>query len=97
MRLSIGGTAIASGLLWGCAILFIQLINLADPGYGANLLALSRSVYPWFHSTQHMTSVLIGTADGLIDGAIAGALFAWLYNMMLDLNSIEQIFKRRHS
>jgi len=97
MRLSISGAAIASGLLWGCAILLVQLINLADPAYGANLLALLRSVYPWFHSTQEVTRVLVGTVDGLFDGAIAGALFAWFYNMMLELSSNEHIFKSRHS
>ncbi|MGA3010803.1 MAG: hypothetical protein ABSD72_11145 [Terracidiphilus sp.] len=97
MRLSIRGVAIASGLLLGCAILLVQLINLADPAYGANLLALLRSVYPWFHSTQHITSVMVDTAYGLLDGAIAGALFAWIYNMMLELSSVEHVFKRRHS
>lgn len=96
MRLSIKGTAIAAGLVWGCAILFVKLINLANPEYGTNFLALLRSVYPWFHSARPIASVLLGTANGLLDGAIAGALFGWLYNIMLELSSFERIFRRRH-
>lgn len=97
MRLSVRGTAIAAGLLWGCAILFVELINLVNPAYGTNFLALLRSVYPWFHSAQPIASLLIGTVNGLFDGAIAGALFGWLYNIMLEATSNEHIFKRRHS
>src|ERR1700758_4846153 len=87
MRLSIKGMAIASGLLWGGAILFVGLINLAKPTYGMTLLMRMTSVYPWFHSSHTVTSVVIGTIDGVIDGAIAGCLFGWLYNTMLGLSS----------
>jgi len=87
MRLSIKGMAIASGLLWGAAILFVGLINLARPTYGMNFLTMMTSVYPWFHSSHTVASVVIGAIDGVIDGAIAGCLFGWLYNTMLDLSS----------
>ena len=40
MRLSIKGTAIAAGLLWGGAILFVGLINLARPAYGMRFLTM---------------------------------------------------------
>src|ERR1700739_2116025 len=87
MRLSIKGMAIASGLLWGSAILLVGLINLAKPTYGTTFLTMITSVYPLFHTSHSITRVLIGAANGVIDGVIAGCLFALLYNTMLDLSS----------
>ena len=83
MRLSIVGMAIAGGLLWGGAILFVGLIHLALPGYGTNFLDMIASVYPWFHGTGGFGDIVIGTIDGLIDGAVAGLLCAWLYNLCI--------------
>lgn len=97
MRLSIKGTAIASGLLWGGAILLVELINLARPEYGMNFLTMMNSVYPWFHSSHRVASIVIGAIDGLIDGAVAGLLFTWLYNTTLDLSSKTQTLEGRHS
>jgi hypothetical protein len=37
-------------------------------------------VYPGFHDSHTIRSVLMGTFDGLIDGAVGGLLFACLYN-----------------
>lgn len=82
MRLSMKGLAISAGLLWGGAILFVGLINLAASGYGANFLQMVSSVYPGFHFTRTFGDVLIGGVDGIADGAIAGLLFAWLYNIL---------------
>jgi hypothetical protein len=80
MRLSIKGVAIAAGLLWGGGILFLGLINLANPSYGMSLLQALSSVYPWFHASRTFGDVVIGTIDALVDGAVAGFLFGWLYN-----------------
>lgn len=80
MRLSWKGLALASGLLWGGALLFVGLINLARPSYGANFLQMMSSVYPWFHASRRMGDVIVGALDGLVDGLIAGVLFGWLYN-----------------
>jgi hypothetical protein len=87
MRLSIKGMAIASGLLWGTAILLVGIINLAKPTYGMTFLMMMTSVYPWFHASHTVTNVVIGAIDGVIDGIIAGCLFGWLYNTMLDMSS----------
>jgi hypothetical protein len=84
MRLSLKAMAIAGGLLWGGAILFLGLINLVRPTYGANFLQVISSVYPWFHASRSFADVVIGTLDALIDGAIAGFLFGWLYNLFAD-------------
>jgi hypothetical protein len=81
MRLSLKGMTVASGLLWGGAILFLGLINLVWPTYGLNFLRAISSVYPWFHASGSWKDVVIGTIDALIDGAIAGFLFGWLYNL----------------
>lgn len=81
MRLSLKGMAVAGGLLWGGAILFVEFINLVRPTYGVSFLEVIGSVYPFFHVSRSFAAVVIGTFDGLIDGAIAGFLFAWLYNL----------------
>jgi hypothetical protein len=80
MRLSIQGLAFAAGLLWGGALLFVGLMNLASPTYGMGFLQVMSSVYPFFHASRTLRDVVIGAVDGLIDGAIAGLLLAWLYN-----------------
>lgn len=87
MRLSLKATAIAAGLLWGGAILLVELINLADPSYGMNFIQMTSSVYPWFHASRNIPNVIIGTIDGLIDGAIAGLLFALIYNAITSLQA----------
>ncbi|MFI5094064.1 MAG: hypothetical protein WCE50_04675 [Candidatus Acidiferrum sp.] len=80
MKLSLKAVTIAGALLWGGAILLVGLINLSRPGYGLNFLQLTSSVYPWFHASRTISSVVIGTIDGLVDGAVAALIFAGLYN-----------------
>jgi hypothetical protein len=60
--------------------LLVGLINLSRPAYGINFLQLTSSVYPWFHASHTISSVVIGTIDGLVDGAVAALIFAALYN-----------------
>ena len=60
MRLSLKGMTIAGGLLWGGAILFLGLINLVRPTYGANFLEAISPVYPWFHASRSFVDVVIG-------------------------------------
>jgi hypothetical protein len=81
MRLSLKGLMFACGLLWGGAILFVGLINVASPSYGMDFLKLASSVYPGFHNSHTFVDVLVGTGYGLVDGAIAGLLLGWLYNL----------------
>ena len=80
MKLSLKAITISGALLWGGAIFVVGLINLSDPAYGLNFLQLTSSVYPWFHASHTIGSVLIGTIDGLVDGALAALIFAALYN-----------------
>jgi len=80
MKLSLKAIAIAGALVWGGAILLVCLINLSLPGYGLNFLQMTSSVYPWFHASHTISSVVIGTIDGLVDGAVAALIFAVIYN-----------------
>jgi hypothetical protein len=80
MALSVRSLAIVSALLWGGAVLFVGLINLAAPSYGTVFLQCMSGVYPGFHNLRTLLDVLVGTGYGLVDGAVGGALFGWLYN-----------------
>ena len=83
MKVSLRAVAIAAGMLWGGAILFLGLINLASPSYGLSFLQMVSSVYPGFHVSRTIGDVLTGTVYALIDGAVAGLVFGWLYNLSL--------------
>jgi hypothetical protein len=87
MRLSVKAMAIACGLVWGAAILCVQLIHLADPNYGVNFLQMTSSVYPWFHASPTLGSVVTGTFEGIIDGGICGLVLALLYNCFTHMRS----------
>ncbi|HTQ59293.1 MAG TPA: hypothetical protein VMI32_03660 [Candidatus Solibacter sp.] len=80
MKLSLKAITISGALLWGGAILLVGLINLSRPGYGLNFLQLTSSVYPWFHASHTISSVIVSTIAGLVDGAVAALIFAILYN-----------------
>jgi hypothetical protein len=82
MRFSLRAITIAGGLVWGGAILLVGLMNLARPGYGLDFLQMTSSVYPWFHASHTLRSVVIGAVDGFVDGGIAAFVFAWLYNTL---------------
>jgi len=82
MRLSVKALAISAGLLWGCGILLVGLINLAASSYGTSFLQMTSSIYPGFHNSRTFLDVLVGTGYGLVDGAIAGLIFGWLYNVI---------------
>lgn len=80
LRLSAKAMAIACGLLWGAAILLVEVIHFVDPSYGVNFLQMTSSIYPWFHASRTIQSVAIGTVEGVIDRAICGLVLALLYN-----------------
>lgn len=81
MRPSVKGFALTFACLWGGCLLFVGLINLADPSYGGEFLRMMNSVYPGADSTRTIGKVLLGTLYGFIDGGICGLLFAWLYRL----------------
>ncbi len=82
MKLNVKAFALAAGLIWGGAILFVGLANMIWPPYGQALLQLAASVYPGYTPGTGLGSVITGTVFGLVDGAIGGAIFAWLYNLL---------------
>ncbi len=83
MRVSLKSLTIAGGLLWGGALLFVGLLNLASASYGMEFLKLASSVYPGFHASGRLVDILVGTVYGMFDGAIAGFLLGWLYNLFI--------------
>lgn len=86
MKVSLKAIAIATGVLWGSAILFVGLVNLASPSYGLSFLQVVSSAYPGFHASRTIGDVVTGTGYGLIDGAVGGLFFGWIYNLSLGRN-----------
>jgi hypothetical protein len=84
VRLSVKAISIVSALLWGGGILFVGLIHLASPTYGASFLDGISSIYPGFHGARSFGDALVGTAYALFDGGVGGLIFAWLYNMIAE-------------
>lgn len=80
MQLSLKGTAIASGLLWGCGIFVAGLLNLTNANYAGAFLQVMSSLYPGFHASHAFGDVIVGTLYGVLDGGFAGLIFAWLCN-----------------
>ncbi|MGH9432195.1 MAG: hypothetical protein ACRD3T_11690 [Terriglobia bacterium] len=59
----------------------VGIINLISASYGYNLLQMLSSIYPGFHNSHTILSVLTGTGYALVDGGLGGFFFAWLYNV----------------
>jgi len=87
MKLSVKGLALASGILWGVAMLGMGLANLIWSSYGQQFLQFMASVYPGYHATRSVAEVIVGTLYGFVDGLIGGAVFAWLYNQFVKLGA----------
>jgi hypothetical protein len=88
MSLNIKALALTAGILWGGCLLLVGLVNLASPSYGLAWLQLAASIYPGYHATAALGSVILVTLYGLVDGAAAGALFGWLYNRLARRSSV---------
>jgi hypothetical protein len=82
MRLDVTALALTAGLFCGAAILIVASANLIWPSYGRTFLDLAASVYPGYHPSSGIGSVVTGTLYGFVDGAIGGAVFARLYNLL---------------
>jgi len=79
MNISLKAIALSSAILWGGLMLFVGLIHLAVPAYGAEFLRAMSSVYPGADTAPTLGRVLLGTVYGFVDGAIAGCLFGLMY------------------
>ncbi len=80
MKLNTKALALASGILWGVAMLGVGVANWMGNGYGQEFLRAMASIYPGYHATRSVADVIVGTLYGAVDGGIGGAIFAWLYN-----------------
>ncbi|MAE63503.1 MAG: hypothetical protein CMJ18_04465 [Phycisphaeraceae bacterium] len=82
MKLSIRALATTVAILWGGAVLLVGLANLIWPSYGGAFLEVVASIYPGYHASGTIGSVIVGTLYAIIDGAVGGLIFAWLYNFV---------------
>jgi len=80
VKLSVKGLALASGILWGFAMLVMGLANMIWSSYGQQFLQTVSSVYAGYHPTRTIAEVIVGSIYGFVDGLIAGGVLAWLYN-----------------
>lgn len=80
MKLNAKALALASGILWGLAMLLMTLVNLFHPSYAQQFLQLMSSVYPGYHASRSFSEVIVGTLYGAVDGFFGGLIFAGLYN-----------------
>ena len=84
MRLHMTAMSFTVGLIWGVTIFLVAVANLIWPNYGQAFLELTASIYPGYHLSSSIGSVIIGTLYGIVDGAIGGAVFAGVYNFFAD-------------
>jgi hypothetical protein len=82
MKLDIKALALATGFLWGLAVLSTALANLIWPEYGRAFLDGLASVYPGYHAGRTVTDVLVGTGYALVDGGFGGGLLGYIYNCL---------------
>lgn len=80
MKLNTRAMAVASGLLWGGAVLAVGVANLIRPRYGQEFLRVVASIYPGYRARPNRGNVVVGISYAVVDGAIGGAALAWLYN-----------------
>ncbi len=81
MKLSVQAFTISAAILWGMAMLLMNVANMLYPDYAAEFLRVIANVYPGYEAGLGIRSVVIGTLYGIVDAGIAGAIFAWLYNL----------------
>jgi hypothetical protein len=87
VKLNVKALTTAAALIWGAAILFVSLANLARPAYGREFLAIVSSIYPGYHASGSVGDAIIGTSYALVDGAVFGLVFGWLYNVLTEKNA----------
>jgi len=88
MRLDVTALALTVGVFCGAAVLIVASANLIWPSYGRTFLDLAASVYPGYHPSSGIGSVITGTLYAFADGAIGGAVFGWLYNLLANRRSV---------
>ena len=83
MRLNTVAMAVAFGILWGACLLLVGVANMIWPSYGQAFLQLCASIYPGYHPSTGVGSVVVGTIYAFVDGLVGGAIFGWLYNLIV--------------
>jgi len=83
MKLNIKALSIATALVWGGAVLMVELLHLLWPSYGGAFLRVIASIYPGYHATGSLWEMVKGVGYAVVDGGIGGLVFAWLYNILI--------------
>jgi hypothetical protein len=83
MKLSIIALTMTAALLWGGAVLFFGIANAIWPSYAVAFLQVVASIYPGYHASGSLHSLVIGTLYAVLDGAVGGLLLGWLYNSLV--------------
>lgn len=78
MQLNKTALGLASGILWGAAILLTTLWVMALGG-GEHLMLLSKFYIGYSVS---VVGAVVGLIYGFIEGFVCGWIFAWLYNRL---------------
>jgi hypothetical protein len=66
------------------------IANMVWPSYGEAFLQLIASVYPGYHASAGIGSVVVGTLYAFLDGAVGGLLLGLLYNALVSRCSCGQ-------
>ena len=80
MQLNVKAFAMAGATIGGLKVLKVLLIRQMMPGYGEPFVQLMVSLFPGFHGTPGLGSMLTAMGYVMVDAAVWAALLAWLYN-----------------
>ena len=83
MKLSVKAFALSSAIIWALCLFMVITLNMITDGYGAEFLKVMGSIYPGYHSSTGITSIIVGSLYGFVDAGIGGLVFAWLYNLFV--------------
>ena len=79
MKINVKAFALACGITWGVAMLFLGIINIFCD-WGSGIEEVMSTLYIGYSAT--VPGSIIGGIWGFIDAGIGGLLIAWLYNKL---------------
>jgi hypothetical protein len=85
MKLNVKAFAYTCAILWGLGLFLITWWFMIFEGASGDTTLIGR-VYVGYNISP--LGSLIGLLWASIDGLILGAIFAWLYNRLIDISSV---------
>ncbi len=80
MKLDVKAFAMAGAAIGGLKVLKVLLVRQMVPGYGEPFVQLLASLFPGYHGTPGVSSIVTAVGYVVLDAAVWAALLAWLYN-----------------